>query len=153
MQGYSVLIIIVAYFAVLLTISHLVSRKYPDNDAFFRQQTIALVGGGYRDDCASISGVSFVSVPGMVRELNFGYMQMVLGFFGYVVIAKVLLPLYYRLNLTTIYTYLKDDLESEPIRQALRSFCLGKPSVHQRVCTSWRLFCSKQFLCLNVPFG
>ncbi len=61
----------------------------------------------------SISGVTFVSVPGMVRNLDMTYMQMVFGFFfGYLVIAYVLLPLYYRLNLTTIYGYL--DLRYGP---------------------------------------
>ncbi|EJF08261.1 Na+/solute symporter [Pontibacter sp. BAB1700] len=56
---------------------------------------------------ATLSGVTFVSVPGMVRDLHFTYMQLVLGYLaGYVVIATVLLPLYYRLNLVSIYTYL-----------------------------------------------
>ena len=82
MQSYSVLIIFVAYFAVLLLISHLVSRKSSGNDAFFRADrrspwwvvAIGMIG-------TSISGVTFVSVPGMVRDVSFGYMQMVLGFF------------------------------------------------------------------------
>ena len=56
---------------------------------------------------SSISGVTFISVPGWVQTTQMTYLQMVLGFVaGYVVIAHVLLPLYYRLNLTSIYTYL-----------------------------------------------
>ena len=58
---------------------------------------------------ASLSGVTFISVPGWVASINFTYMQMVLGYLvGYAVIITVLLPLYYRLNLTSIYTYLGD---------------------------------------------
>ena len=58
---------------------------------------------------ASVSGVSVVSVPGMVPHLQFTYLQTVLGFFfGYVVIAYVLLPLFYKLNLISIYTYLRE---------------------------------------------
>lgn len=108
MQPTFILIVIAVYFGVLMLISWLTSRKESGNDAFFRANksskwyvvAIAMVG-------TSISGVTFVSVPGMVRNLDMTYMQMVLGFFfGYLVIAYVLLPLYYRLNLTTIYGYL-----------------------------------------------
>ena len=155
MQGYSVLIIIVAYFAVLLTISHLVSRKYSDNDAFFRANkqspwwvvAIGMIG-------ASISGVSFVSVPGMVRELNFGYMQMVLGFFfGYVVIAKVLLPLYYRLNLTTIYTYLEGRFGVRTYKTGASFFLLGKTiSASARLYIVALILQQTVFNAWNVPF-
>jgi len=56
----------------------------------------------------SLSGVTFVSVPGDVGKINFNYFQLVLGyFFGYLAVAFVLLPLYYRMNLTSIYTYLE----------------------------------------------
>ena len=58
---------------------------------------------------ASLSGVTFISVPGWVADSQFSYMQMVLGYLlGYFVIATVLLPMYYRLNLVSIYTYLED---------------------------------------------
>lgn len=128
MQSYSVLIIIAIYFAVLMLISHLVSRRSSGNDAFFRGDrqsrwwvvAIGMIG-------TSISGVTFVSVPGMVREVSFGYMQMVLGFFfGYVVIAKVLLPLYYKLNLTTIYTYLEQRFGKRAYKTGASFFLLGK---------------------------
>lgn len=128
MQSYSVLIIIAIYFAVLLLISHLVSRRSSGNDAFFRGDrqsrwwvvAIGMIG-------TSISGVTFVSVPGMVREVSFGYMQMVLGFFfGYVVIVKVLLPLYYKLNLTTIYTYLEQRFGKRAYKTGASFFLLGK---------------------------
>lgn len=104
----TVLIIFLAYFGVLYLISHIVSQKGSDNDAFFRANrkspwyivAIGMIG-------TSISGVTFVSVPGMVEKFDMTYMQMVFGFFfGYIIVAYVLLPLYYRLNLTSIYTYL-----------------------------------------------
>jgi Na+/proline symporter len=108
MQGTFILIVIAVYLGLLMLVSYLTSRKGSDNDAFFRANksskwyvvAVAMIG-------TSISGVTFVSVPGMVRNLDMTYMQMVFGFFfGYLVIAYVLLPLYYRLNLTTIYGYL-----------------------------------------------
>lgn len=114
MQSAFILIIIAVYFSVLMFISYLTSRKGSDNNTFFRANksskwyvvAVAMIG-------TSISGVTFVSVPGMVRNLDMTYMQMVFGFFfGYLVIAYVLLPLYYRLNLTTIYGYL--DLRYGP---------------------------------------
>ena len=108
-MGIYILVIIAVYFTTLLVISHFVSKKSSDNEAFFlgnRQSpwfvvAIAMVG-------TSISGVTFVSVPGMVGKFDMTYMQMVFGFtIGYFVVAFVLLPLYYKLNLTTIYGYLE----------------------------------------------
>lgn len=109
MQGIVILIIFAAYFGSLYLISHIVSKKSSDNDAFFSGNkkapwyivAIGMIG-------TSISGVTFVSVPGMVGKFDMTYMQMVLGFFfGYLAVAYVLLPLYYRLNLISIYTYLE----------------------------------------------
>jgi len=75
----------------------------------------------------SISGVTFVSVPGMVRNLDMTYMQMVFGFFfGYLVIAYVLLPLYYRLNLTTIYGYLEQRYGPKSYKTGAWFFLLSK---------------------------
>ena len=155
MQSYSVLIIIVAYFAVLLLISHLVSRKSSDNDAFFRADrrspwwvvAIGMIG-------TSISGVTFVSVPGMVREVSFGYMQMVLGFFfGYVVIAKVLLPLYYKLNLTTIYTYLEERFGHRTYKTGASFFLLGKTiGASARLYIVALILQQTVFNAWNVPF-
>jgi Na+/proline symporter len=73
---------------------------------------------------ASISGITFVSVPGMVLQTNMTYLQMCLGFIlGYFVVAFVLLPVYYRLNLTTIYTYLKGRRGPAPTCRGRRSSC------------------------------
>ncbi len=102
-------LIIAGYFGVLILISFLTSKK-ADNDTFFRGNkqspwyivSIGMIG-------ASLSGVTFISVPGWVGSTGLTYMQMVMGYFlGYLVIAHILLPLYYRLNLTSIYTYLND---------------------------------------------
>lgn len=127
-MGYIILIIIAVYFGALLLISHFVSRKNSDNEAFFlgnRQSpwfvvAIAMVG-------TSISGVTFVSVPGMVGKFDMTYMQMVFGFVvGYFVIAYVLLPLYYKLNLTTIYGYLEKRFGFFSYKTGASFFILSK---------------------------
>ena len=106
-----ILLTILAYFAVLFGISRLTSRK-GDNETFFRARRRApwyMVAFGMVG--ASISGVTFVSVPGMVLQSQMTYLQVCLGFIvGYAVVAFVLLPLYYRLNLTSIYAYLGQRL-------------------------------------------
>jgi Na+/proline symporter len=128
MKSAYILIVIVVYFGVLMLISYLTSRKGSGNDEFFRANksskwyvvAIAMIG-------TSISGVTFVSVPGMVRNLDMTYMQMVLGFFfGYLVIAYVLLPLYYRLNLTTIYGYLDQRYGPKSYKTGAWFFLISK---------------------------
>ncbi|HOY72947.1 MAG TPA: sodium:solute symporter, partial [Tenuifilaceae bacterium] len=107
MSSTAIIILIVCYFTALFIISYFTSRR-SDNQSFFignRRSpwylvAIAMIG-------TSISGVTFISVPGWVGTSQFSYLQMVLGYLlGYFVIANVLLPLYYRLQLTSIYTYL-----------------------------------------------
>jgi len=128
MSGLSILLVIVVYFSVLLLISYVVGRKSTDNDAFFlgnRKSPWWLVAIGMVG--SSISGVSFVSVPGMVRGIDFTYMQTVLGFFfGYLVIANVLLPLYYKLNLTSIYTYLEQRFGKYTYKTGASFFLLSR---------------------------
>ena len=101
------LLTLLVYLVVLFGVSRWTSRK-ATNESFFRAErkspwymvAFGMVG-------ASISGVTFVSVPGMVTSIGMAYLQTCLGFIvGYFVVAYVLLPLYYRLNLTSIYTYL-----------------------------------------------
>ncbi|MCF6361555.1 MAG: sodium:solute symporter [Cyclobacteriaceae bacterium] len=100
--------IIGGYFALLIFISWLTSGK-GDSKAFFtgnRQSPWYLVAFGMIG--ASLSGVTFISVPGWVGATNFTYMQLALGYLlGYFIIAKVLLPLYYKYNLISIYQYLE----------------------------------------------
>ncbi|MBS9522554.1 sodium:solute symporter [Litoribacter ruber] len=108
MDSTSVLIVITAYFFLLFLISWFTSRKVTA-DTFFtgdRQSPWFLVAFGMIG--ASLSGVTFISVPGEVGNTNFYYFQVVLGYtLGYAVIALVLLPLYYKLNLVSIYAYLE----------------------------------------------
>ena len=98
---------IASYFLVLVLIGRYTS-KGADNKVFFtanRQSPWFLVAFGMIG--ASLSGVTFISVPGWVGNTSFSYYQMVIGYMlGYFVIGVVLLPLYYKLNLVSIYTYL-----------------------------------------------
>ncbi len=109
MQEYWILGFILGYFLVLLLISKLTSKN-TDKDSFYlgnKKSPWYLVAFGMIG--ASLSGVTFISVPGEVGTSSFTYLQMVFGFVaGYVVVALVLLPLYYRMNLVSIYTYLQD---------------------------------------------
>jgi SSS family solute:Na+ symporter len=102
-----ILVLIAGYFALLIGISLLTGRS-DDNETFFtgkRSSPWYVVAFGMIG--ASLSGVTFISVPGWVATSQFSYMQMVLGYLlGYVFIARVLLPLYYKLNLASIYAYL-----------------------------------------------
>lgn len=100
--------IIIAYFALLLWVAYR-TGKNSNNDSFFignRKSNWMLVAFGMIG--TSLSGVTFVSVPGAVGADKFHYLQITLGYFiGYIVIAYILLPLYYRLQLTSIYGYLQ----------------------------------------------
>ena len=99
--------IIIGYFLILIAISFLTSGK-ADNDTFFKGNKSSswyLVAFGMIG--ASLSGITFISVPGTVYQNGMTYMAIVLGYFlGYLVIVGILLPLYYKLNLTSIYSYL-----------------------------------------------
>ncbi len=103
-----VLMALLLYFGLLLGLGYWTGRKAGDQAYFLgnRQSLWYLVALGMLSD--SMSGVSFISVPGAVLKANFGYLQVVLGYvLGYVAIAYWLLPLYYKHNLTSIYTYLE----------------------------------------------
>ncbi len=99
--------IIVAYFAMLVLVARF-SSKTADNNTFFKGDQSSkwyLVSFGMIG--ASLSGITFVSVTGQVSKAGFGYMQMVFGYLiGYLLVAYVLMPVYYRLNVTSIYEYL-----------------------------------------------
>ena len=124
------LIAIAAYLLVLILLSVLTGRRQSDNEAFFRagrrspwwMVAFGMIG-------ASISGVTFVSVPGMVITQQMTYLQVCLGFIlGYFVVAFVLLPVYYKLNLTTIYTYLNQRLGHRAYLSGSLFFLLSKLS-------------------------
>ena len=122
-----ILLTIVAYFGILLIVSRLTGKR-SDNDAFFRgnrQSPWYVVSFGMVG--ASLSGVTFVSVPGIVRHIDMTYMQTCIGFFfGYLIIAHILLPLYYKLNLTSIYTYLEGRLGKRSYKTGASFFLFSK---------------------------
>ncbi len=112
MNSTLIVFILVAYFSILIGIAYITS-KGADSTTFFtgnRQSPWYLVAFGMIG--ASISGVTFVSVPGDVGNFGFAYFQVVLGYLvGYAIIITVLMPLYYRLNLISIYTYLEQRFD------------------------------------------
>ena len=109
LQPTFLLVLILGYFTLLMVIAYL-TGKQADNQTFFtanRSSPWYLVAFGMVG--ASLSGVTFISVPGWVGDSGFSYFQVVLGYWaGYFVVSFVLLPIYYRQNLTSIYEYLQD---------------------------------------------
>jgi len=146
--------IILAYFLLLLVISWFSSRG-AGNEAFFigeRKSPWYVVAFGMIG--ASLSGVTFISVPGWVADSQFSYMQMVLGYLlGYAVIANLLMPLYYRLQLTSIYSYLEERFGRSSYKTGASFFLLSRI-----IGASFRLFLVASVLQLtvfetwNVPF-
>jgi SSS family solute:Na+ symporter len=154
MQPIYIILLIVAYFSVLIFISYL-TGKSADNKTFFKANNSSpwyLVAFGMVG--ASLSGVTFISVPGWVEAQSMSYMQMVLGYIvGYAVIGLVLLPLYYRLNLTSIYTYLQNRFGNYSYKTGASFFLLSRT-----IGASFRLFLVANVLQLllfdayGVPF-
>src|ERR671921_770538 len=107
MSGSLLLSFVIGYFVLLLVVAYFTSRN-SNNDSFFignKKSNWMLVAFGMIG--TSLSGVTFVSVPGAVGTGGFGYFQVVIGYFlGYFVVAFILLPRYYQMNLTSIYSYL-----------------------------------------------
>ena len=127
MNPLTILIVIACYFALLFFISYLAGRK-ADNAGFFsgnRSSNWLLVAMSTIG--AAISGVTFVSVPGMVATSGWAYMQMVLGFtVGQIIIAYVLIPLYYKFNLTSIYQYLQQRFGMSTYKSGAWLFFVSK---------------------------
>jgi SSS family solute:Na+ symporter len=148
MSPLTVLLIIVCYFSLLLFISFITGRN-ADNSAFFlgsRKSPWYVVA--YAMIGTSISGVTFISVPGWVGDTQFAYMQMVAGYLvGYVIIANVLLPLYYRLQLTSIYTYLESRFGKWSYKTGASFFLLSRI-----IGTAFRLYLMASVLHMTV-FG
>ena len=151
MTPLSVIITIAAYFVILFTVSYIAGRK-ADNAGFFvgnRKSSwyvvaFAMVG-------SAISGVTYVSVPGMVAASNFGYLQMVLGFIaGQLIIAYLLVPLFYKMNLVSIYEYLENRFGMSSYRTGAWFFFISK-----MLGAAVRLFlvCLTLQLLVFEPFG
>src|SRR5450432_1409005 len=154
MTPFLVLSILIIYFAVLIAISIYTSRG-ATSDTFFtanRQSPWYLVAFGMIG--SSLSGITFVSVPGSVGKVGFSYFQVVLGYIiGYAVIMTVLMPLYYRLNLVSIYTYLEQRFDKWSYKTGAFFFLLSRT-----IGSSLRLYLSASILQLflfdawHVPF-
>jgi SSS family transporter len=149
-----VAIIMVVYFGALIFISVITSRG-ADTNTFFtanRQSPWYLVAFGMIG--SSLSGVTFISVPGNVGKIGFGYFQVVLGYLvGYWLIIGILMPLYYRLNLISIYTYLEKRFNFWTYKTGAFFFLVSRT-----IGSSLRLFLAATVLQLflfdawNVPF-
>ncbi|MBA7527208.1 hypothetical protein ES705_19383 [subsurface metagenome] len=154
MHPFVILIIILVYFALLLLISSITGRR-ADSSSFYignRQSPWYIVSFGMIG--ASLSGITFISVPGWIITSKFYYMQMVLGYLlGYAVIVHVLLPLYYKLKLTSIYGYLKTRFGNSSYKTGAVFFLISRI-----IGASFRLFIVANVLqitifnTLNVPF-
>ncbi|MGJ8550830.1 sodium:solute symporter [Winogradskyella wichelsiae] len=155
MSPTAILILIVCYFGLLILISYFTGKE-DSNAAFFKANKSApwyLVAFGMIG--ASLSGVTFISVPGAIEAKQFGYLQVVFGyFFGYLIIAFVLLPLYYKLNLTSIYTYLRDRFGIVSYKTGSVAFLISRT-----VGAAFRLFLVAKVLQLlvfdlfDIPFA
>lgn len=149
-----ILSIVAAYFIVLILISYF-TGKSDSNDAFFlgnKQSPWYIVSFGMIG--ATLSGVTFISVPGWVADSQFSYMQMILGMTaGYFVIANVLMPIYYRMNLTSIYAYLGDRFGASTHKTGAFFFLLSRT-----IGASFRLYLVANVMQIaifdawNVPF-
>ena len=147
--------VLVGYFALLIFISKMTSDD-DGNESFFvgkKQSPWYIVAFGMIG--ASLSGVTFISVPGWVATSQFSYFQMVLGYLlGYTVIATVLMPLYYKLNLTSIYSYLEGRFGFWSYKSGAFYFLLSRT-----IGASFRLFLVANVLQIlvfdswNIPFG
>jgi SSS family solute:Na+ symporter len=145
---------IAAYFLLLFLISY-ITGKNDSNDTFFlgnRDSPWYVIAYGMIG--TTLSGITFISVPGWVATSQFSYLQMVFGFFvGYFVVSRVLLPLYYRLELTSIYTYLKDRFGYSSYKTGSAFFLLSRT-----IGASFRLFLIATVLQFavfeswNIPF-
>ena len=127
MSPYLLLSFVAGYFILLLAVARYTGRN-ANNESFFignRNSNWMLVAFGMIG--TSLSGVTFVSVPGGVGKESFAYFQIVIGYLiGYIIIAYVLLPLYYRLNLTSIYNYLRGRLGISSYKTGASFFILSR---------------------------
>ena len=154
MQSTTILFIVLAYFGVLIGISYLTSKN-ATNQSFFKadkQSPWYLVAFGMIG--ASLSGVTFISVPGWVGSSQFSYMQVVFGYWiGYLIIATVLMPLYYKLNVTSIYEYLDNRFGTISYKTGAVYFFISRV-----LGASFRLFLvaivlqNYVFIDFNIPF-
>ena len=154
MKPIYILVLITVYFCLLLLIAYL-TGKNDSNETFFKANKKSpwyIVAFGMIG--ASLSGVTFISVPGWVQSSQFSYLQIVIGYlFGYLVIAYVLIPFYYKLNITSIYEFLKQRFGTVSHKTGAFFFFISRVLI-----ASFRLFLVASVLqyfifdSWNVPF-
>ena len=155
MSPLSIFIVFILYTALLFIISWFTSRKATNKTFFIGNKQSPWFVVAYGMVGASLSGVTFISVPGWVGDTQFSYMMVVVGYlFGYFAIAKILLPLYYKLNLTSIYSYLENRFGFWSYKTGAFYFLISRI-----IGASFRMFLVVNVLQLfifdawNIPFG
>ena len=148
------LFIIVSYFTMLYLISYITSRNDGNNAFFLGNRKAPWYVIAYGMIGTTLSGITFISVPGWVNSSQFSYMQMVFGFFvGYFIISRVLLPLYYKMELVSIYTYLKNRFGVFSYKTGSSLFLISRT-----IGASFRLYLIASVLqfaifdSINIPF-
>lgn len=127
MSPYLITSIVFAYFLLLLLITFLTSKNANNHSFFLGNKKSPWYVVAFGMIGASLSGVTFMSVPGWVKDTQFTYMVIVFGYLaGYLVIATILMPLYYRLNLTSIYTYLEGRFGKYTYKTGAMFFLLSR---------------------------
>tara|TARA_B110000211_G_C14051653_1_gene541485 strand:- start:296 stop:1774 length:1479 start_codon:yes stop_codon:yes gene_type:complete len=150
-NGSIALLIILGYFGILMTISYLTSRKSTSNSFFTGDRNSPWYVVAFGMIGATLSGITFISVPGSVYMKGMSYLPMVGGFLiGYFVIGYILIPLYYKLNLTSIYAYLKTRFGIYSFKTGAIFFLISRT-----VGASLRLFLAAEVLdiFLFTPLG
>lgn len=150
-----ILLSFIIYTALLFFVTYLTSRKANNETFFIGNKVSPWYVVAYGMIGASLSGVTFVSVPGWVGSTQYSYMMMVLGYLvGYFVIATILMPMYYRLNLTSIYSYLEQRFGFWSYKTGSFFFILSRV-----IGASFRIFLVVNVLQIfvfdawNIPFG
>ncbi|MFO7940871.1 MAG: sodium:solute symporter [Bacteroidales bacterium] len=146
LSPFMVILIVVSYFAVLLLIGHLTGRRSSNAGFFLGNRNSPWYVVAFGMISASLSGVTFISVPGWVVDSQFSYMQMILGYLvGYAIIAGILMPMYYKLNLTSIYTYLRIRFGHRSYKTGASFFLLSRV-----IGASFRLFLVANVLQITI---
>ncbi len=155
MSSYLILTIFLAYTALIFAITYITSRKANHESFYIGNKVSPWYVVAYGMIGASLSGVTFMSLPGWVSSTQFTYLMLVIGYlFGYAVIATILLPLYYRLNLTSIYSYLEQRFGFWTYKSGAAFFMLSRT-----IGASLRLFLVVNVLQVfvfdawNIPFA
>ena len=154
MSSTLILTVIAIYFSLLFLISYYTGKNDSNSTFFLGDRNSPWYIVAYGMIGTTLSGITFISVPGWVDSSQFSYMQMVFGFFvGYFIISRILLPLYYKLELISIYTYLKNRFGNSTYKTGSAFFLLSRT-----IGASFRLYLIASVLQFavfeswNIPF-